>query len=284
MISEISTAENILQRLGRLNRFGENPEKTYTLQMVYTDGVAQGKCKGGIAYFLNNLSSLQSTKAWFDWLTEFSEGKSHTLEEIYKSYRLFYENATAKKLLESDLIESLKKSVALINKKVTDPFVVPSKKENLIGQAKISKKSLRGENVFVQMAKCDVESYPQVAMLNQYAYEFPSDERTTIDFITEDLSKLRQLGIIDYAAQKHGRIDTAHPMVGIPASKKQNRKLKLESSARSADMPIYTSYIQEHLDVINEPLSNESIVYAVCTKQAIGCIEYSLLTKRELTI
>ncbi len=67
MVTEMTHAENFLQRLGRLDRFSQN-DKTNQYIIGITDGVKRGKVKGSSAIFLNKLKSLQSAKAWYDFL------------------------------------------------------------------------------------------------------------------------------------------------------------------------------------------------------------------------
>ncbi len=277
MISEMTSAENVLQRLGRLNRFGENSEQTYTLKLLLTDGIQRGKGVGNAAYFLKKNCELQSASAWYDWLATHLEDHPLTLKQIYQLYEDFYKNSKSKSRISADFLTALSESVKKINQKLLDPIVIMKPKEKDISVVKVSKNSLRGNTVFVQMAVCDVTHYPTIKMLNEYAYTRAADERTPPDFITEELSHLENNGLIDYAAQKHGRIDKTHPASDIPAKNMVSRKAVIRSAARSSDYPIYTSYTQNHLDAIGEALNENGLVYAMTEKQAIGSIAYSLL-------
>ncbi len=279
MISEITTAENTLQRLGRLNRFGENPEQIYPLTLLITDGIQRGKKIGRAATFLKNCYELQATTAWTNWLMTQLSDKTYKLSELYQLYKAFYKNKDNQIHIEDDFLISLKESAKKINDKILEPIVIkPKGKDKSI--AKVSKNSLRGNTVFVQMAVCDVSAYPDIKMLNEYAYTPVLDEHSTPDFMTEELKTLESYGIIDYAAQKHGRIDKTHPIVGIPDKNMTSRKSVLKGAARSSEYPIYTSYIQDHLDSINEKLNENGLVYAISHKQAIGSIAYDVLTNQ----
>lgn len=277
MVSEMTTAENTLQRLGRLNRFGENHDQIYTLTLAVTDGIKRGKGVGRSASFTKSKNELYSTQAWYNWLSDHVIDKSLNLSNIYKIYENFYKSPTAISLIEADLLIAFGKSVELINKKLVDPIVIKKPKSDADGIQRMSKNSLRGNTVFVQMVLCDVSKFPNINMLNQYLYEESSDDKQLPDAMTENLETLNNGGLIDYAAQKHGRIDKAHPMLGIAANKMSLRKKVVEGAARSTEFPIFTSYIQEHLDVIGEKLNDTSIVYAISDKQPVGSIEYSLL-------
>lgn len=282
MVSEMTTAENTLQRLGRLNRFGENPEQVYTLTLAVTDGIKRGKSVDSSSRFAGSKNELQSSRAWYDWLSGELGDKPLKLSEIYQIYQKFHRHPAAVALIESDLLDAFGRSVQVINHKVIDPIVIKKPKAESDGIQRMSKHSLRGNSVFVQMVLCDVSQFPQISMLNEYACAESSDDRQSPDFITESLETLSNSGLLDYAAQKHGRIDKAHPMAGIAAKQMNLRKRVAEGAARSTEFPIYTSYIQEHLEVIGEALYEHSIVYAVSHKQVIGSIAYyDLLGKRQ---
>jgi len=66
MVSEMTHAENFLQRLGRLDRFGKN-ESVNEYVIAITDAVKNGKSRDSSARFLAKLHSKESTKAWFDF-------------------------------------------------------------------------------------------------------------------------------------------------------------------------------------------------------------------------
>ena len=69
MITEFTHAENWLQRLGRLDRFGENSEiNSYITATPET--LANGKQSGACARFLNQSHCLQSAKAWYEFLKD----------------------------------------------------------------------------------------------------------------------------------------------------------------------------------------------------------------------
>ena len=149
MITEFTHAENWLQRLGRLDRFGENKEANIYITAVPETIAESEKQTGACARFLNRLHAFQSAKAWRDFLIDKNISDSTvTLSQIYKLYHEFYKSDSALDAIEQDLIAALKKSVSVIDQKLLDPVSMPSKKRPKDGNVKIKKSSLRGDNRF----------------------------------------------------------------------------------------------------------------------------------------
>ena len=275
MVAEITNAENFLQRLGRLDRFGESPN-TNTYCIAVPEPIHQGKGTGAAARFLARQYSFAATKTWYQFLqAQQLEDKTVLLPELYDLYQKFHDSDSGKQSMESDLLTCFKKGVELIAQKVRDPITIPSKKITTKGRGKISKHSLRGENGFVQMAVCDVNDPNNPILLNEYAYAIPINENDEIDNLTESLQKLRECDLINYMAKKHGRIDPVHPVKDIPANKMMLRCKVIEGYARDPEFPIYLSYTDSDLEKLREEGTrhSEAIYYAICDKQPIGSRE-----------
>ncbi|MDM1780228.1 CRISPR-associated endonuclease Cas3'' [Acinetobacter indicus] len=280
MLSEMTSPENMLQRMGRLDRFGENDEVN-VLQVAITDNVKKGSCKGSLAYFLNQLNSLQTTKAWYDFLQDHLNGKVFKIVELYALYREFYAHQSElkdKSAVIQDMDKALKKSIDLLNKKVTEPTKV-IKSKTTERKSKISKNSLRGDSRFVQLAVLNLNDFKQPIFENEYAYTPPLDDTTEYDNLTESLNIIKDLGLINFIAQKHGNIDSTHPVKGIPEKKQQARCAVLENYARDADYPLYLSYIEDDLNKVGGTgvRHPDAIYYAVCDQQPIGSISLDKL-------
>lgn len=278
MLSEMSTPENALQRLGRLDRFGENT-KVNILRIAITNDIMRGKQTGASAKFLASLNGLQSTKAWYEYLTEKLNDKIFYLSELYQLYKEFYVS-THKIAIQQDLENAIKSSIELLNKKVIEPTkVIKNKSEDK--KTRISKNSLRGDNRFVQLAKLDVNDYKKPMHLNEYAYQFPVSEKDEFDNLTESTAIIKGVNpngqrdsLLSHMFKKH------HNITGEKKSFSDNRLLNL---ARDPESPIYLSYIPEHLDKVGGESAkhSEAIYYAVCDKQPVGTI--SLKTILTLT-
>jgi len=280
LISEATTAENCLQRLGRLDRFGLNQHLNIFKVAV---PASLDKGSGPSAAFLSNIFSLHSTRAWTNFLQSKSDnGKSiFSLTTIYAIYKEFYKSDENCLAIKKDLLRAMEESVRLIKSKVREPQTL-AKPKNSDGQTpKISANSLRGDNRFVQMALCQVSDSKKPCFSDNYLIDTSVNKNITI---TESLNRLRQTGLVDYAVQKQGRIDPNQDLDQIPTSKTSLRKKRLESLSRSAEYPIYLSFTPTDLRQKlgeNRP-HKEAIYYALCDKQPIGSISRKhLLTIKE---
>ncbi len=280
MVTEMTSPENMLQRLGRLDRFGQNHQTTNVLTVAITEDVIKGKSKGSSSRFLNSMHSLQSAKAWYDYLQDKIGEKTFKLSAIYDLYKKFYQpNTKAIPAVESDLVASLKRSVQLINDKVIDPITIPSKKIQDKAGVKISRNSLRGDNRFVQMAVCDVNNPTQPKFLEQYAYQLPISERDEFDNITAKTEEIKGYSdsdkdLLAYMKNKHHNI-----MGGVKAHK----DFILLNEARDPEFPVYLSYTPSGLDKVGGESARHShaIYYAICDKQPVGSISIKQLTSKE---
>ncbi len=267
MITEMTHAENFLQRLGRLDRFGQN--KTINeYKIAITDAVKQGKSKDSSSRFLNSLKILQSTKAWYDFLqTELSD-KTFTINQIYDLYDSFYKDENCRELIEQDLVNALKDSVARIDNKLADPVTFPRyKKEG----TKIKKHSLRGDSRFVQMAVCCIKNRYDYQIMDEYAYP----ENGTEENISYGVDRICGNGnsdqnLLTFMAKKHHSIKKE--------AKKAYKDIQLLNEARNPETPIYLSYTPYDLKKVEAESNPHAIYYARGGKQPIGAISLKQLT------
>lgn len=278
MVAEITSAEDCLQRLGRLDRFGVN-KTLNTYVIAVPELIDKGKCKGASADFLSKMHTFNSTKAWYQMLQGTLGNEPITLSKIYDLYEKFHLLDSTKKLIEVDLIKSFKASVNLINHKVIDPIRLLVKRTTEKGQVKISKSSLRGDNRFVQMAMCDVNEPGNPKPLDYYAYQMPINERDEIDNLTARCQVIQgyensNKSLLAHMMKKH------HNIMGGKQAYKDHILL---NEARDPEFPIYLSYIPSHLQQVGGETARhaEAIYYAVCDKQPIGAILIKQLTSNE---
>lgn len=282
MYTDLTSPENWLQRLGRLDRFDENKEPNiYTT--VMPDSTKKGKQSSHQAKFLASLCVWNSTVAWLNYLQNHldeNELDTITLNELYQVYQKFYADDDCQKKIAEDIAKTLKQSVSLINAKVIDPVSVPHKfKRSKDGAAKISKSSLRGNNRFVQMAVCSVDNELNPTFTNEYAYDESTDHSTVTIGLTESVERLRGYGdgakdLLVFMQSKHHNIKKSD---GV---KKAFKDFMLLAEARSPEYPIYLSYTPDDL----EPIGGErerhqyAMYYVMTDKQPVGTMPINKLT------
>ncbi|MCF7353213.1 CRISPR-associated endonuclease Cas3'' [Vibrio sp. CK2-1] len=277
MTSEFTTAENFLQRLGRLDRFSESQSiNQYTVAIPKVIPESNGKITCNCARFLNGSNSYRSAYAWYEFLQKNLPEQPLTINEIYQLYESFYQSNQGQEAVRLDLIAALKESVKVIVAKVHDPirFI---KKQKASDKKKLKKSSLRGDSRFVQMVVMDIESFDNFTITNEYAVDWRETDSDFSNCYTESLNLLRNAGIIDYVAKKHHQIDETSPSKGITAKNIGLRKQVLEGAAVEPQFPIYLSYTpSDLLSKLGENENDESAIYYLKgTKQVIGAMPFS---------
>lgn len=281
MVSEITTAENCLQRMGRLDRFGLNEIiNHYTIAVPETMHTRKGI--GAVARFLSSSNTLESTKAWYEFLVDKTDNgdKIMTITDVYSLYGEFYKSDSAPaKYLEQDMLAAIKKSAGLITAKVSEPQTMIARKKERNPRAKISSNSLRGDNRFVQMALCNLDDKNNPIFLEGYAYTIPSSEDIDIDNLTASSELIQGYGdsannLLTYMVKKH------HNIMG---GTKPYKDFILLNDAKDPEFPVYLSYTPNDLLPVGGETArhNSAIYYGVCQKQAIGSISIKNLTQQK---
>jgi CRISPR-associated endonuclease/helicase Cas3 len=277
MVTEFTHAENWLQRLGRLDRFGENEAvNRYTIAIPQT--LAEGKRNGACARFLNGLNCLNSALAWYEFLKANLSAEAVTIAQLYCLYDDFYASVAGASAVEQDLMVALKNSAQVIGRKVHDPISFPKPKPKS-DKKKISKSSLRGDSRFVQMAICTVRDNGKFEFSEEYACVEIGDSYTMSVNEIEGYDPAGDKNLISFMYQKH------HKILSAKSQKKHSQVHKsflLKDEAIDPECPIYVSYTQQDLDLCNDIPHSHAIYYAVSDKQPIGAISINKLNNQSV--
>jgi CRISPR-associated endonuclease/helicase Cas3 len=281
MMSEITTAENCLQRMGRLDRFGQNNDiNRYTIAIPET--LNAGKGTGSVARFLSSSNELASAKAWYALLLEKTENgtKVLTIADVYTFYKEFYaKQSLAIKFVEQDMLAAMKKSVGVITAKISEPQTIITRKKQDKQRAKIGNNSLRGDSRFVQMALCNLDDKNNPKFIEGYAYNISTDENVDVDNLTASCDLIQGYGdsnnnLLTHMMKKH------HNIMG---EAKAYKDFILLNYAKDPEFPVYLSYSPNDLLPVGGEVSrhNSAIYYGVCEQQAIGAIPNKHLTQKK---
>ena len=273
MTSEFTLAENFLQRLGRLDRFGTSQQvNQYTVAIPQQIAESNGKLTSNCARFLNGNHSYRSAYSWYQFLQKTLPNAPLTINAIYQLYYDFYMSEQGQAAVEQDLIKALKESVKTIAAKIHDPIRY-IRKSAASDKKKLKKSSLRGDSRFVQMAVMHIENRHQYQITEEYAIDWKASDTDFSHCYTESLSVLRDSGVMDYMAKKHHQIDETSPSKGIPKTKVGLRQQVLQGAAVEPQYPIYLSYTPNDLAKLGESKGEDNAIYYVKgTQQTIGAM------------
>ena len=273
MITEFTSPENWLQRLGRLDRFGKNENENEYVTAIPQTIALGGKQIGSCAKFLAKLCVFESAKAWLEFLQENLPDNSVNINQIYEIYENFYQNSKCLDAVEQDLLKALKESVDRLDAKLVDPVSFPGRKLKKDQKVRIKKHSLRGNNRFVQMAVVQVRSLNEFDFVNKYAYE-SNDLDANLTYESESITGCNSdHDLRAYMFRKHHNV--------IERYKKPYEDKVLSIDARNPESPIYLSYTPQDLKKVGgESQRHEyAIYYAMGLKQPIGSISITKLKR-----
>jgi CRISPR-associated endonuclease/helicase Cas3 len=271
MVTELTSPENWLQRLGRLDRFGQNSEINIYTTFIPKSVYDMGKQSSASAKFLNSGHDFLSAYAWLEFLKiNISDSGRVTLNELYQLYSQFYLDELSIPKIKEDLLKNLEKSAGQLINKLHDTISFPPKK-NIKGVVKkIKASSLRGDSRFVQMAVIQYDELGRFKILDEYVCdaETPDNQFTmSVDEI-QGYDEAGDSNLVSYMYQKHPKIMKAK---GIKYAKR-HKSFLIKNEAVDAQLPIYLSYTEADLALCNDQPHPDAIYYALGTKQPIGAI------------
>lgn len=265
MTSEISTAENILQRLGRLGRFGEGA-MVYQMTILYSESLAKRNRYGDQGVFLARSNSFNNASLFLQQLMQ-EDLRNVGLGDLYGLYDRFYRNPKFVSEIKKDMLRFLIESSARLSDVVGYPLWIKPKEHELGAARKMKIKSVRGSSRFVDMPILSI--MPDGNMVETGKYFSESGELLTLSI--SDLTQ-GDPSIVQYMLKKHHQIDRFGADKAYSVS-------QLLTQARDACFPIYTAYLENDLAEINESQQDGFIYYVKINNQSVGSMSIKNLTK-----
>lgn len=159
LYTQICSAENWCQRVGRANRFASNLAQATVTTILSEQTLNNISANNSEIKFLRKISSEKQTIAWINFfMYKFYSGKeidtiqkevSLTLSEIYEAYKEFHQNVEVKKSYEEDFNLILDNSLKIFENNDFTPKEFFKMKVSSKKQEKLSSSSLRGSSVYV---------------------------------------------------------------------------------------------------------------------------------------
>ncbi|MBE8167629.1 MAG: CRISPR-associated endonuclease Cas3'' [Shewanella sp.] len=263
MMTDATSPENLLQRIGRLGRFAENA--TNSLKILIDNGSNR---------FLKSMNIYHSTHAFIDFLScNNAINTAITLTELYELYHRFYQSSDSLEQVRLDLTRLLEQSVNLINSHKFDPMWFPAAKKDGSKEGRLKTNSLRANSRYVQLAVCTVADDFTPTFLNQYAIKDNDSMTLNVEQLTSYEFDDDKKNLVRYMYVKQPFVDgTGKDKRGIAG---------LIAAAKNSDTPIFTSYDEQGLSRIENHRSDYGIYYAISDSQPVGAISLEILNKNK---
>lgn len=271
LITEITNAENTLQRLGRNNRFGEKIVANFVLAIPKTYNKDK-KGESNILRHLSNLNELNSSLLWIQHLQE-SIKDEFTLVDIYNSYDLYHKNRDVILTLEKEYISRMKKCYKSIHSNIPDPVEIIGRKKTKTNKEskKNAKRTIRGSSYFCKMAKY-IYTDNSLELLNEYSDIISINRKELLGYHDQSMGI-----VINYQSKVKYVIGEGHYTKTIL---KGNENVFLNMSL-SDEYPLYSSFTKSDLSKWGQKENdiNKSIVYITTSKQDVGYMQLEKIKK-----
>lgn len=254
LITEITNPEETLQRLGRLNRFGDDVLGEFIISVPEkTLNPIESIKKSEIYAFLGRKYEKESVHAWINYLMKSIENNSNfKLADFYKVYDAFYKNGDHISIIKNELSKSILQSCKNISRNIFNPT------ENLLGEksGRQKKNNLRGESIQVRMS----------------SYMFSNKKVRNMSYYIDDIS----IAINDLLLNNN---NSKHIYDSIQNIKKIDKDTKFPKNmnekqfmamAKSGKQSIYVSYTNDDLKIIEKEQDEDSIIYVKTEKEDVG--------------
>lgn len=246
--TEVCTAEDWFQRLGRANRFARHER---TAMRTYAHADQNGESTVSCPALKRRMQSVRA-RAWLSFLIDrkvFS--RDWTLAELYELYRQFHESDSARRAYDEEFLQILEKSVQTFKTTAFDPIQYP--KSPTPRPKKLSARSLRGGSVHVLPMRVDLDAHGLPTGWRWLFSDDSPDSATltleTLEFTTTDDGA----GLLDAskkAIKEKSNLQAVHYFETLPSALRTllgkgrgNSKSKLRFStwldkARSRETPL----------------------------------------------
>lgn len=277
LFTQICSAENWCQRIGRANRFASK-SRIAKVTTVFNEKTKLNEIsKNPEIQFLSKTSSKNQTITWLDFLISKnfinSDTQNTTLSEIYSQYKQFHSLENTKIAYELDFQETIKSSIDLFSKNDFTPiqFWKPIKKTN---NNKISSNSMRGSSVYVLPVCYDIYNG-----LLDWLY-LPSNEIKPQDAITLSENDINIRHAIIHNQKSVLSNTSINGFSGSEYSAIKNYKNmspnKIIKEAKNLTSPIILSYTNTVFDYQNK--NKNGFIYLTKGNIKIGLYECVNLT------
>lgn len=265
LITEISSPENTLQRLGRLNRFGEKFTGEFIISVPTVVNMAFNELKNSeIFRYLSRRYEKESVYLWAKLLkANFGEKSEFKIKDFYDIYEEFYNDANVSSIVRKEILSSLKESYKNIARNIFNPS-----EAILANKKKVFKKrnNLRNDSVAVKMAIYAFNKNKKI--VNTVFYEDDISISINDLFLNNNNKKLV------YETIKS--IKKLDPENKLPKNINENQYIGL---AKSGSQSIYVSFTTNDLTTLEkEEQDEDSIIYIKTDDCDVGYIKLKKLS------
>ncbi|MBC7473934.1 MAG: CRISPR-associated endonuclease Cas3'' [Candidatus Sericytochromatia bacterium] len=255
LLTQVCSAENWCQRIGRANRFASKTNTAHVITVLSDKTMIGQTVNNSELKFLEKIAAKNQTLAWLDYfkIKNFigaSLSCNLTLSDIYSQYKEFHSLAGTKQAYTDDFEKIISDSLKVFSNNDFTPieFWKPFKQNKI---KKLSSKSMRGASIYVLPVVYDIYTKSIGDWLYIPSEQVKSENLLSLseqDLIGKDIlfnnqiSFLRNLRINRFADATYESSKKYATM--------NNFKIKIE--AKNSTSPLLLSYTSDVPDYINK--------------------------------
>lgn len=280
LMTQICSAENWCQRVGRANRFANNLSMANVSTVLSKDTVLENYNNNGELKFLKKIDSARQSVSWINYLirglstVDFSGliKRKMTLSDLYKEYANYHKVQATKDAYRDDFEGVLAKSTKLFTNNDFTPvqrFYKPTKKLNV----KLSSVSLRGKSVYVLPVIYDLYNKQKKAWL--YIPSTTVDNKDTLTLPEDDIFIYPEIINAQVGILSSRKINDFTDVTYTPQKNYMKMKLfKVIKEAKESSAPIILSYLGVSQE---ENIANQfGLVYLLKGELKVGLYKMSI--------